>query len=217
MSATLYTLKELRAKFGPMGAPYHQALEWCHLHAADDDWWSGVQERWTKQLAAEGFEDPALVFNGFGNHDDGGSFSCKRIDLEKYFAAVGGRDEFPEYVKFLVCQRLGGVGDASVVSVYRIRRSGSAYHEQSMHLDNASTRVHRPTGYLDAEGIDWQTLEDELYQHIPHAIITHARNRAREWYKDVEAFHEYLHSEEAMLASAAENNWTFDEDGVRHD
>lgn len=41
-------------------------------------------DKWKETLESMGFENPKILYSGFGSQGDGACFTCERIDFEKY-------------------------------------------------------------------------------------------------------------------------------------
>lgn len=47
-------------------------------------WCDFLIEQFQEELKEKGFEDPKILYSGFGSQGDGACFTCSKIDLEKW-------------------------------------------------------------------------------------------------------------------------------------
>lgn len=75
----LFSFNELNEKAKEKALNEHRYME------VEDDFWSeGVIENWKEILEKQGFEEPKILYSGFGSQGDGACFTCKSIDFEKF-------------------------------------------------------------------------------------------------------------------------------------
>lgn len=75
----VFQFKELNAEAKKKALDYFRTAQVEH-----EDWHEFLIEQFEKELKAKGFEDPRILYSGFGSQGDGACFVCSKIDLEKW-------------------------------------------------------------------------------------------------------------------------------------
>lgn len=54
-----------------------------YINTDSDFWHESTLEHWKEKLKVQGFDEPKILFSGFGSQGDGACFTCSNIDFEK--------------------------------------------------------------------------------------------------------------------------------------
>jgi hypothetical protein len=169
----------------------------------DHDWWSFVYENFTHEMREIGIEVEEMYFRGFWSQGDGACFKGCVNDWAKFLPTVGLTD--PALITF-----------AASRFTFTVHHSGRYYHEHSVDFDWC---MPLPEGYEDDSFLYWYGNGEELRDSV---LVTNLmkynenelaaqfseafRNHMRNLYKMLEAEHEYLTSDEAVLDSLDNND-----------
>ena len=204
---TTLSVRELKDKHP---REFEQEYEKWREHALDGAWWDSVYEIAKADAEPLGFRIDAIWFTGFGSQGDGACWEGS-VDIVKFLAYQQAIDPRWHVVAALVEGRW-------MYSRVGVLRSGSYYHENTMHasyefnLDVEDEAVVMSGPYMGAvvgtlyEAIGGDSTINELVDWVQEE----ARDYARGIYKHLEAEHEYLTSEEGFIESCEGNGVKFD-------
>lgn len=216
---TEFTYAELsqKAKYG--------ALIWFS-ETLDYEWWDFTYEQAKEDAKQKGFDIEDIRFSGFWSQGDGASWTGT-VNL-KQFLEHHLKEDNPNYSRYFVLQAIINEDNDWVKRHVNVSRYGFHYvHSNTMRLDgvdcdgvdnldeNDEERLQedgplqRADIYQLWKGIDGAALLDDLCEWV----IGEAREFADKIYRDLEAEHDDLTSEEALLAAEDANGWRFDENG----
>jgi hypothetical protein len=188
------------------------ALERYRNWWVQDDWWSNVYEDAVHiaellgiSIDRKGKHGPAIHFSGFWSQGDGASFEGTyrpRADTyDALVAHIGDSDQtLHDLARRLTVLNVGWALDEEIGSVSAtITTLGRYSHSGTMSLD---VQVAAPDGqYMDCALVG----EEEL---------TACMREFANWiYKQLEAEHEYLTSDESLTEQFRDGETKFDEDG----
>lgn len=242
ITKTVYSFKEMIAKFGESGKPTERARRWLIDSVTDHDWWEFIYGEWKNALELIGFSDAEISFRGFWSQGDGASFTCKRVDLEKLIPFLSAKTEpLPEGEaadtdegtwKRWLARKAGGVAfDPTVRKLLRI--TNYIRDERIERID--SHYVHSNTCRFRADLNDkgdfdhsqprdkygwhpWKSRTPRVrkaFQSLVELAENLRQDLSRAIYKDLEEEYEYRTADEQLIEDAEANDWTFDECGRR--
>jgi hypothetical protein len=218
-----------------------KAREWLQKGATDYDWYDYTIELWVKALGQVGFEDAEIRFTGFWSQGDGASFHGD-IDIRLLIAFLSDTTTEPkaqigydEEKKEELCipwvmDKLGWMpakhGNPKLKHLLKI---ADEYITQAQVERGSSNYCHESTCSVtmdwDLPGDSGQDEKGNWFWDCKHkrinALLDDLRGSAetlrydlsRVIYRELEAEHEWLQSDEALIESAAANDWEFDESG----
>lgn len=161
------------------------------INVEDSFWHKYLLEEWEQELESMGFEDPTISFTGFWSQGDGASFTSKNVDIEKFLTSQKARGRFKAILKALKSD------NAEVnASVDRID-----YHYSHEYTVRASVEV-LTESVSDDKG-------DEFAEFLNETV----RTLSRKIYRELEAEHEYLTSDESVIDTIKANEYTFTASG----
>ena len=217
---TEFTYEELNPK------AQEKALAWFG-GSLDYEWWDCTYANAKEDGKVKGFDIEDIRFSGFWSQGDGASWTGE-VDM-KQFLEHHLKEDHPDYSRYFVLQAIINEGNDWVERRVNVTRYGFHYvHSNTMRLDGMDYGgvdnldeddeerlqeegpLQRADIYQLWKGIDGAALLDDLGEWA----IKEAREFADKIYKDLEAEHDDLTSEESLLSAAYANGWRFDEDGV---
>lgn len=217
---TEFTYEELSPK------AKEKALEWW-ASTQDHDWWDCTYEHAKEDGKEKGFDIEDIRFSGFWSQGDGASWTG-RVDL-KQFLEHHLKEDHPDHHRYFVLQAIINEGiDYWIERYVSIERTGYHYvHAETMreggisyssvsNLDEDDEERLQEEGPLQRANVYqlWQGIDgDKLLDNLCEWIIKEAKDFANKIYKDLEAEHDHLTSEESLIEGAYANGWRFDEDG----
>lgn len=198
--ARAYTLDELSPR------ARDKARDWWREQGLRDEWWDAVYDDANEiaqmlgiQINSDGRYGLAIHFSGFWSQGDGARFAGSYRYAEGAIAAVADHCPNDETIKELaalltVVQKMHGCRLEAKITL-----SGNCEH-----------------AYCTAMEV-WETQDDG--DEIPtdettESLIRDAMRRFMDWiYRQLEAEHEYLTSDECVDDEIRDYDWTFTEDG----
>lgn len=163
-----------------------------------DDWYLHVYEVFKERLDNIGVFVDKIYFSGFWSQGDGAMFEGWVKDWDKYLTHLGYTDPI--------------LIDCAINNwAYRWTHSGHYYHEYSVSYDD---NIHHPenpytSGYYGGRDIPeedqfrgavWDaTLEQHDLLALSEKIQEDLRDHMRDLYRELEAEHDYLTSDEAVI------------------
>lgn len=216
---TEFTYEELTPK------AQEKALAWFG-ESLDYEWWQHVYANAKEDGKEKGFDIEDIRFSGFWSQGDGASWTGE-VDI-KQFLEHHLKEDHPDYSRYFVLQAILNEGNGWVEQRANVTRYGFHYvHSNTMRLDSidfsgvdyleaASEERLQEEGPLQRANIYqlWQGIDGAaLLDALEEWVIEEARAFADKIYKDLEAEHDDLTSEESLLSAAYANGWRFDEDG----
>lgn len=233
---TFGELLKLEKRKKVTSAAVEKARTWLWEGATDHGWYDYTFEEWGKALASVGFDNAEINFTGFWCQGDGACFTA-RVDLRVLIPFLanppearepldydGEEEIWPPWVVFKAkgvsgnpeFARLLAIVDHLDMGVERIWGGGNYSHEGMCRVmgellsDGWTTTggqrhrkflwARRPT--LDGVWDDFVKAAERLRYDLCKAI-----------YKDLEAEHEHLTSDESLADASDANDWHFDRHG----
>lgn len=202
---TVYEFDELdeRAK--------ERARDWYREGALDYEWWEYTYED-AKTIGKHlGITIDDIYFSGFASQGDGacltGSWSAYCMDLKKLWEHCP-KDE--EIIR--IGESLANIAQCVPASNAHIKHTGHYYHEHSVSIDvNIDEDAEDPSGDYE----EWFTQDEHIAYEEQIAELL--RDFMQWIYKQLEAEHDYLMSDETVDESIRANEYTFTESGERED
>ena len=166
------------------------------------DWWDGVYDCFKTDMADIGIDVDDIYFSGFASQGDGACFEGRVSDWSKFLESMG-----------YACPAL--IASAAEAWGFSVKHSGHYYHEN---CTSFSSDMVSPDDYSESEmdefvyahspyntdiqnaaflailqGYDFAGLEDEFQEEF--------KRHMRDLYSRLEAEHDHLTSDEAILDS----------------
>lgn len=235
ITITIYTFKELlelaeKSDSGKDGRrakdAADRAREWLREGLHLWDWWEDTYHTWEDALAQIGFTDAQISFSGFSSQGDGASFTCKRVDMEKFIPfltnppepedVIKGTDNGGEDFRPWLVHKAGGV--------IKLPPWGSGIPFDELHADIRSISSRYSHKYACTWSLDDQDPDGNGSQSGKRAEIIGQIDLAAERlrldlcdaiYKQLEEEYEYRTADEQLIEDAEANEWTFDVSGRR--
>lgn len=172
------------------------------------EWWDGVYDNFTCDMAAKGIHIYDMQFLGFWSQGDGASFTGYISNNKMFFDQHGLTDSYPWIAKLM--SHDGGF-------TLTIERTGHHYvHENTVGVDLSYTDNFRnvlPDDDLRAEVIEqWDVQLDAEYNTICEAVTEIVRGYCRDLYRRLEETYDYLTSDEAVWEAIVANDLDVIED-----
>lgn len=175
------------------------------------EWWDGVYDCFKADMEEIGIEVDRMGFSGFWSQGDGACFEGGVSDWPKFLTSLG-----------YTCPALITNAEHNGWKFY-VTHSGRYYHENCTDFSSAAQYFNHPDNSDASDDEDWlhwcSPYESEvqnaaflalLRQHNIddlHAEFVEAfKDHMRELYKQLEAEHDYLTSDEAILDSLDTND-----------
>jgi hypothetical protein len=173
------------------------------------DWWDGVYDNFKADMQAKGIEVDKMYFSGFCSQGDGACFEGRVCDWDVGLKSLG-------YDNPVLIQH------ALDNWRFSVEHSGHYYHENCTRF---SVEMPNP----DGEGDEWfieryspypwdkEQLRSQAwlailrgvdYDALEEALTDAFKDHMRELYKNLEAEHDYLTSDEAVWESLEANDMT---------
>lgn len=159
-----------------------------HINVEGSWWYESTFEDWRERLTAEGFENSVINFSGFGSQGDGASFTCDRVDVEKFTEANKAKTRFKALL------RLIETGDLSASVI----RTTHHYSHENTVRGEVEMAWNNETGKLSILGSE---LENFITERV--------RQLSKQIYRDLESEYDYLTSDEAVQDTIESNGYTF--------
>lgn len=157
-------------------------------------------EYWEEELEKMGFDDPEIAYSGFCCQGDGASFTCKRVDVEKFITSQRAKSRFKALLKAI---RSGKIEIEA--SVNRISHSYS--HEYTVGVSTELYYNEPPKNPKNYEKLERE--EGELRGFIQDVV----RTFSRKIYRGLEESYEALTSDEQVSETLRINEYTFRANG----
>ena len=187
VSLKIYNIDELDAKVR------ERVIEDYRDILVDHDWWEPVYEGFREDMREHGMEGE-LYFSGFWSQGDGACFVSETVDtdmLVRKLYELGW--DIPE-------DALLYSGDYSV-RISKVHASFANRYDHEFTIEAVVT--HEGDRISD---YDINKLENVLTEWI--------RTTCKKTYKDLEAYHDELINDEAILETIRENEWMFTDTGL---
>lgn len=165
----------------------------------EHDWHELTLDEWEAKLEEQGFEDPTISYSGFGSQGDGASFTCKSVDVDKFLTSQKARGRFKAILKAIKAETVE-------VNVSLSRADHHYSHEYTITADSEIT------WYRDEEPKNYAQLETEEGE-LRGMVLDVARTLSRQIYRELEKEYFYLTSDEAIVETIKDNEYTFTTDG----
>ncbi len=174
------------------------------INVAFHDWWDITYDDFTAKMGEVGIDVERMYFSGFWSQGDGACFDGRVNDWTKFLASLG-----------YTSPQLHTL--ASEYWTCSSKHSGHYYHE---HCTSFTVDLPLPEGTDDDDFADYYSSTDEgsveravllavLHQFDADALerkfIEAMRSHMRELYRQLEAEHDHLTSDEAVLDSLEAN------------
>lgn len=172
------------------------------------EWWDGVYDDFTCDMAAKGIHVYNMNFSGFWSQGDGASFTGYISNNKMFFDQHGLTGSYPWIAKLL-----SHGGEFTLT----IDRSSDRYvHENTVGVDLSYTDMFYnilPSDGLRAEVIEqWDVKLDVEYATICEAVTEIVRDYCRDLYRRLRDEYDYLTSDEAVWDAIVANDLDVIED-----
>jgi hypothetical protein len=199
----------VRERFNNLSARQQDEILDKHRHwnVEHIDWWDGVYDCFKADMDAIGIDVDEMYFSGFYSQGDGACFEGSVNDWPKFLASLG-----------YTCPAL--IALAVEAWVFSVKHSGHYYHENCTHF---SSDMVSPDDYSESE------MDEFIYAHSPYSTdIQNAaflailqgynfsslhdefeeefKRHMRALYNQLEAEHDHLTTDEAILDSLEIND-----------
>ena len=198
MEVTAQQLKELDPKRFEQ-----EYLKWTE-HCLWDEWYEGVEQNFTDEMAAHGVNVEKIAFNGFYCQGSYASFDGTVI-VPKWMATET-YDDGQTYAEAFPALYLATKQDKSAVFVISTNR-GSARFSFAPEFDRTE-----PTGifqHLDEDGWHELVVQQDDASNLESNIRWFIESKNNELFKQLQDEYEDLTSEESFLGSCEANEITF--------
>ncbi len=161
-----------------------------------NDWFDSTYENFIEEMKQIGFNltSKDLSFRGFNSQGDGASFVCDSIDLDKLTKFIDKENEtdLGKYVRF---------DQYFSMDVYRS-------HHQYAHERTVTVRY-------DCHGGVYPLVSDKFnaFEELVSELVV---SKSQKLYRDLEAEHTHLTSDESVKETIEANNYEFDDEGNQY-
>lgn len=173
--------------------------EWLE-YAIDGEWWDYHYKQFKADCLLKGIRVDGINFSGFGSQGDGATFSGY-VDVPQYMEDHGLHEIYPALY-------LAVLDDGSRLGIGTTCGYGMQVNNYCMYGNQTA-----PSGVFEnLDQLAWEELidEQEAAADLATVVVAFCRGLAAELYKDLEAEHEYLTSEEQFVISCGCNEILFD-------
>jgi hypothetical protein len=169
------------------------------------DWWDSVYEGFKEDMLKVGIWVEDMYFSGFSSQGDGACFEGRVQDWALFLPSAG-------YTSAAL------IDHASMHFYFKVEHSGHYYHEN---CTSFSSDMMLPEGQEDEEFLErcspheedslleavWMIELNKFNENTLHEEFEEVfKNHMRDLYKQLEAEHDYLTSDEAVLDSLEAND-----------
>ena len=169
------------------------------------DWWEGVYDTFREDMSTKGIYVSDISFSGFWSQGDGASFTGRIEDTKLFLEEHKLEQNFPWITKLV---SLGGGFDLP------ISRTASHYvHENTVSASLEDTDMFSNVLSVGDDGLrehiitDWDYRLDYEYTSFETAVTAIIRDYCRDLYRELNAEHECLTSDEAVWEAIVANEW----------
>lgn len=150
-------------------------------------------------------QKPCIWWSGFSSQGDGACFegTWRAHDVKADKVAEGWGDDPATTEIKRIAKEFAGIAKESPEASFNVIHRGHYSHEHST--------------YFDCVGGDEDTMTEEQLIPIEDAMKETARDFMRWIYRQLEKAYEYEQSDECVDENIKANEYTFTEDGKRHD
>ena len=177
------------------------------INVDHDDWYNFILDNWYEKLLEHGFdikninkkgiEYYSIAFSGFSSQGDGASFTCDRIDIERWIKT----NNIKKYNRILKL-----INNNNINYSAEIIRNSRYNHENS-------TSVYIDWNYLYSTRKNIDNI-DNLLEELANDITQHHIELNKEIYNDLNKVFYDLISEEAVKDTLIINEYKFNEEGT---
>lgn len=172
------------------------------------EWWDGVYDDFTCDMAAKGIHVYDMNFSGFWSQGDGASFTGYISNNKMFFDQHGLVESYPWLAKLLSHD-----GEFTLT----IERTGHHYvHENTVGVDLSHTDMFYhilPSDSVRAQVVEqWDEQLDAEYNTICDAVTEIIRDYCRDLYRRLRDEYDYLTSDEAVWEAIVANDLDVIED-----
>lgn len=204
-----------------------KAREWWRRASGDDNHWSEcVIEASAAQGKCLGFDfntrdiklygggtrqEPCIWWRGFHSQGDGacfeGAWRASDVKADKVADGWGESKETTEIKA--IAKAFARVAEQYPDARFSVKHSGRYYHERSVDYDFGMFPD------IDAD-LNWSEEKEEQYKEDIEQLQSLSRDFMRWIYRRLETAYEYEQSDECVDENIKANEYTFTEDGKRH-